>query len=149
MFSPHHVSGVGCHMSSVIFSPDKVVGLVGGGSVIQGAYPVQFLTASLAFLASKSGGKPGIPGPAGETAREHPSPAVELPWLPPPWPTSVSLPHLGRLILTTKSRPSNLSSFTVGKFQSQPSNQDFLESRDVWWEYLMVRRTWKQGSSEN
>ena len=66
MFIPHNVSRVICHVSPVtchlspvtcqknIFiykkkiSPsqklDKVVELVGGGSVINGAYPVQFLT---------------------------------------------------------------------------------------------------------
>ena len=65
MFIPHHVSRVMCHMSHVtcrmskkklhFFSIkktkknlpkklDKVVELVGGGSVINGAYPVQFYT---------------------------------------------------------------------------------------------------------
>ena len=50
-----HVSHVTCHMSHVIYYMshvffslffllflDKMVGLVGGGSVINGAYPVQF-----------------------------------------------------------------------------------------------------------
>ena len=38
------VSGVRCHMSDVMFfSPDKVMELVGGGSVTNRAYPVQFI----------------------------------------------------------------------------------------------------------
>ena len=61
MFTSHHlshircpVSGVRCQVSGVrckvsfyfyFFSSDKVVELVGGGSVINGAYPVQFLHA--------------------------------------------------------------------------------------------------------
>ena len=56
MFTPHHVSHVRCQVSSVRchmsrfrchmsgvtchFLSDKVVGLVGGGSVINGAWPV-------------------------------------------------------------------------------------------------------------
>ena len=36
-----HPPCVTCHMSSIIFSFYKVVDLVGGGSVINGAYPVQ------------------------------------------------------------------------------------------------------------
>ena len=56
MFTPHnlsrvtcHVSPVTCHLSHVtcfllfVFF-DKIVELVSGGSVINGAYPVQFLT---------------------------------------------------------------------------------------------------------
>ena len=35
-----HVSHVTCHMSHVKKKFDKVVELVGGGSVINGAYPV-------------------------------------------------------------------------------------------------------------
>ena len=43
-----HMAGFTCHMSGVMcqffvlvyFSSDKVVELVGGGSVINGAYPV-------------------------------------------------------------------------------------------------------------
>ena len=49
MFTPHHVSCVICHASHVrchvscvmfFFFSDRVVELVGGGSVINGAYPV-------------------------------------------------------------------------------------------------------------
>ena len=47
------VSGVMCQVSGVwciffFFFSDKVVGLVGGGSVINGAYPAYFVDQSLA-----------------------------------------------------------------------------------------------------
>ena len=46
MFTPHHVSHVRCHVSSVrcqVSGVRFVLGLVGGGSVINRAYQVQFL----------------------------------------------------------------------------------------------------------
>ena len=48
-FDPHHVSHVTCHVSGVrckvfLFVFYKVGDLVGGGSVINGAHPVLFLT---------------------------------------------------------------------------------------------------------
>ena len=50
-----HVSHVMCHVSRVtchnlfFFFSDKVLKLIGGGSVINGAYPVQFLNTSLSM----------------------------------------------------------------------------------------------------
>ena len=49
----YHVSRVTCHVSHVIFlskKKDNVVELVGGGSVINGAYPVLFKKAWKSFL---------------------------------------------------------------------------------------------------
>ena len=93
-------------------------------------------------LASKSGGKPCIPGPAGGRAREqHPSPAVAA--LAPTALTHFGqpgLPHLGRLILTTKSRPSNLSSLTGRILPSGNSNPSLV---------IKIVRIYRRGTFED
>ena len=38
------VSHIRCHMSGVTSSSDNVVELIGGGSVIKGAYPIEFIS---------------------------------------------------------------------------------------------------------
>ena len=54
MFTSHHLSHVRCQVSGVrcIFFADKVMDLVGGGSVINEAYPIQFQE-SLVWLLHK------------------------------------------------------------------------------------------------
>ena len=53
MFTPHHVPNVTCHVSCVTYfflGGDKVLEIVYGGSVINGAYPSSFYFILFLFL---------------------------------------------------------------------------------------------------
>ena len=66
MFIPHYVSGVRCQVSPVTcpMSKKKMVELAGGGSVINGAYPIYFILRQKQIISSAIPASLSDSGPA-------------------------------------------------------------------------------------